>query len=218
MRIGLAVLLILVFALTAPAAGQSLRMQVPPQQGAIVGEEYILPLQVLGGTAPYSWRVVDGHLPPGIRLHHSGKIAGVPTAVGDYHATVAVSDSSIPRHDVQQGLTIRVIEGLGVEWKQAPTVHGAKIDGSAVLTNETAESFNLTVLIVAVNEVGRATTLGYQHFDLAGGATSEIIPFGSQPGAGTYYVRVDAVGHSTHHKHVFRASKQTGPSLKVTQF
>jgi hypothetical protein len=58
--------------------------------------------------------------------------------------------------------------------------------------------------------------LGYQHFKIPAGSSSPVIPFGSTPGMGTYYVRVDAVAHRTGKKHVFRTSKQTSADLKIS--
>jgi len=201
------------------AAAQSLRVQALPSQGAIAGQNYVLLLQATGGQTPYTWRVLQGVLPPGLKLHpHTARITGVPTVPGDYHFTVEITDTSIPQLQAQLNVTIHVISGIAVEWKEAPAVHGNKISGSAVVTNETGDEFNLTVIIVAVNEIGRATALGYQHFKLEAQSTSPIIPFGSGPGPGTYYVRVDAVAQQTGKHHVFRANKQTSDPIKLTQF
>ncbi len=200
------------------AAGQTLQIQAVPAQGAIVGQSYTLPLVATGGSQPYTWQVIGGDLPPGLKLHpHSGKIDGTPTMPGDYRVTVVVVDSSIPKFQIQTDVTIHVIAGITVEWKEPPKVNGNTISGSAVVSNQTTEDFDLTVVIVAVNEIGRATALGYQHFMLAGGNTSPVIPFGSGPGPGTYYVRLDAVAHHPNRHHIYRASKQTSESLKLTQ-
>lgn len=198
---------------------QDLQIAVSSSQGAIVGQEVAIPLTASGGILPYTWHVVVGGLPPGLKLQkHQGKIAGVPTAPGTYEVTVAVEDSSIPKLQLRKELTIRVIEGLTVDWQDSPAAHGSKISGSAVVSNHTADDFDLTVVVVAVNQYGRATALGYQHFKLTGGDTKQIIPFGSTPGLGTYYVRVDAAAHREGKKHIFRASQQTPDSIKVTQF
>jgi len=198
------------------ALGQTLRLEEVPAQGAIVGQEFVLPLRATGGTEPYTWRLVSGDLPPGCKLqHHNGKIVGQPTAPGEYRFTIAVQDSSIPHMQVQREFIVHVIEGLTIEWKQRPEIQGSAIQGSAIVLNQTTHEVTLTVVVVAVNEIGRATTLGYQHFKLPAEQTSPIIPFGSTPGIGTYYVRADAVAH--HHHHVFRASKQES-GLRVTRF
>lgn len=200
------------------AFGQDLHMQVPPPQGAIVGQDFTMPLTVTGGIMSYTWQLVSGDLPPGLRVQqHKGAIVGTPTTTGTYHFTIAVTDSSIPQQQLKRDLTIQVIEGITVDWQDAPAVHGNKLSGSALITNHTGDEFVLTVIVVAVNQNGRATALGYQHFKIPGGSSSPVIPFGSSPGMGTYYVRIDAVAHRTGKKHIFRASKQTPADLKLTQ-
>ena len=192
-------------------------MPATPPQGALVGQDYTLPLTTTGGITPYTWSVVGGELPPGLRIQqHKGNIVGTPTTAGIYHFTVAVADSSIPQLQLKRDFNIQVIEGLTVSWQDAPAVHGNKISGSAVVSNHTGDEFVLTVIVVAVNQIGRATALGYQHFKLAGGSTSPVIPFGSSPGMGTYYVRIDAVAHRTGKKHIFRSNKQTSATLTVS--
>ncbi len=200
------------------AITQELQLQAPPPQGAVVGQAYSLPVTATGGIMPYTWKLVAGDLPPGLRIQrHKGAIVGTPTTTGTYHFTIAVVDSSIPQQELRRDFNIQVIEGLALEWKDVPAAHGNKISGSAEVTNQTGEDFVLTVLVVAVNEIGRATALGYQHFKLAAGASSPVIPFGSNPGLGTYYVRIDATAHRPGKKHIFRASKQTSADLKVSQ-
>src|ERR1039458_2931409 len=171
---------VVVFALaTAFAAhGQSsaadqqggLVIAAQPPSSAIVGRSFSFPLSATGGAAPYSWRLVDGQLPAGLKLHaHPGAISGVPATAGEYRFTVAVADSSAPRLQVQRAMTISVIAGLTIDWKQYPNVQGATLSGSVVVTNQARQDLDLTVIVVAVNSMGRATTLGYQHFILAGG-------------------------------------------------
>jgi len=217
MRIRL--LTLALFIATGFASSQDLQIQPLPSQGMIVGQEYTLPLQATGGTAPYTWHLMHGDLPPGLKLHHhNGNITGVPTVPGDYRFTIRATDVSIPKLHTQRDFVIHVIAGLEVDWKEPPVVHGNSISGSTVVTNATGEDFDLTVVIVAVNQIGRATALGYQHFKLAAGSTSPVIPFGSSPGQGTYYVRVDAVAHQSGHHYVYRADKETSEPIKVTQF
>jgi hypothetical protein len=200
------------------AFGQDLQMQVPPPQGAIIGQAYTLPLTVTGGITPYTWSVVDGDLPPGLRVQpRKGNVTGTPTTPGTYHFTVSVTDASIPQLELRRDFNIQVIEGITVNWQDAPAVQGNKVSGSAVVSNRTGDEFVLTVIVVAVNQIGRATALGYQHFKIPPGSSSPVIPFGSTPGMGTYYVRIDAVAHRTGKKHIFRASKQTSADLVISQ-
>ncbi|MGB8889155.1 MAG: Ig domain-containing protein [Candidatus Korobacteraceae bacterium] len=219
MRIPLAASVVLLWLANLVAFGQTLQITGIPPQGAIVGQSYTLPLAATGGSPPYTWHVTAGDLPPGLKLHrHLGNISGVPTTPGDYHFTVTVVDSGSPKMQIQRDIIIQVIAGLAIDWKEPPAVHGPALSGSAIATNETAHDFDVTVVIVAVNKIGRATTLGYQHFMLSAHSTSPVIPFGSSPGPETYYVRADAVAHRLGHQHIYRSSKQTSELLKVTQF
>lgn len=45
----------------------------------------------VNGTAPFTFGISQGSLPPGISLSSDGTLSGVPTAAGDYTFTVAVS-------------------------------------------------------------------------------------------------------------------------------
>lgn len=114
-------------------------------------------------------------------------------------------------------MTITVIAGLTIDWKQYPKVQGATLSGSVVVTNQTGQDFDLTVVIVAVNGIGRATTLGYQHFMLNAEKSSPAIPFGSPPGPGSYVIHADAVAHHPSGRHTYRARKQTSETLAITQ-
>jgi hypothetical protein len=214
-----AAIIFFVLLATLLLSGQQLQFQAPSAQGAIVGQNYTLPLTVTGGTQPYTWAQAGGDLPPGCKLHpHKGTITCVPTTPGDFHFTIAVTDASIPQLQAQRDFTIHVIAGLTIDWKEPPKAQGTTISGSAIVSNQTPDEFDLTVVIVAVNQIGRATALGYQHIKVPGQATTPVIPFGSAPGPDTYYVRADAVAHRPGHHRVFRASKQTPSTITVTQF
>jgi Putative Ig domain len=189
-----------------------------PVTSAVVGRSFNLPLVATGGSAPYSWRLVDGQLPAGLKLHaHPAAISGVPATAGEYRFTVAVADSSAPRLQVQRAMTISVIAGLTIDWKQYPNVQGATLSGSVVVTNQAGQDLDLTVIVVAVDSMGRATTLGYQHFILAGEQAGPVIPFSSSPGSGTYVVHADAIAHRLGGKQIYRARQQTSQPLPINQ-
>lgn len=197
----------------------ALVVSVSAPASVIAGSKVHFPLTVAGGFTPYSWHIAGGELPPGLKLHaHSGIISGVPTTPGEYHFTVAIADSSIPQLQAKRDLTVTVIAALIIDWKQYPKVHDNAISGSLVISNQTAKPLDLTIVIVAVNSIGRATTLGYQHFAIAAGQTDQVIPFASSPGLGTYYVRADAAAHRAGKTRIYRASKQTTDPIQVTQF
>jgi len=203
----------------ASQSEQSLAIAVQSPQTIVAGENVSLPLVAQGGFTPYTWNRIAGELPPGLKLQsHKGAISGVATTPGEYHFTVSVADSTVPHQlQVQRDLTIIVVAGLTIDWKQPPTVQGNTISGSAVISNQTGHALDVTLIVVAVNKIGRATALGYQHFNLAAQQSSPEIPFASSPGMGTYYVRADVAAHRKNGHHIFRASKQTSDTLTVTQ-
>ena len=197
-------------------AGLSIAAQ--PGSSAVVGRNFTFPLVATGGSAPYTWRLVEGQLPPGLKLHpHTAIISGVPTTPGEYRFTIAVADSGAPPLQEQRAMTITVIAGLTIDWKQPPKVQGTTLSGSVVVTNQTGQDMDLTVVVVGVNSIGRATALGYQHFTLGAEQSSPVIPFGSSPGPGSYVVHADAVAHHGSGHHIYRARKQTSEPLTITQ-
>jgi hypothetical protein len=125
--------------------------------------------------------------------------------------TLEVTDSSRAVQRASRELTIRVVPALATDWKQPPALHETTIAGSLVVANDTADDFDLTVIVVAVNEIGKAFTLGYQHFVLRANTTSQEIPFQSQMPRGRYNVRADAVGEIPSKKQILRNHKEAGP-------
>jgi large repetitive protein len=74
------------------SAGVSTTFSAPP--GGQVGVAYTDTLTATGGTAPYTWSVNAGSLPPGITLTSAGVLAGTPTTAGSYPFTVNVIDQN----------------------------------------------------------------------------------------------------------------------------
>lgn len=65
------------------------------QPNATVGANYLAALAASGGTAPYSYGIIAGGLPPGITLNgHTGVISGIPTASGVFDFTAQVTDAT----------------------------------------------------------------------------------------------------------------------------
>ena len=63
----------------------------------LVDTAYSATLQATGGTAPYSWSIASGSLPPGLTLNAgTGVISGTPSTAGTYSFTAEVSDSTSP--------------------------------------------------------------------------------------------------------------------------
>jgi len=65
-----------------------------PTGTAQLGVAYSSVLNAAGGTAPYTFSIISGALPPGLSLNSStGAITGTPTTVGTYNFTAQVVDS-----------------------------------------------------------------------------------------------------------------------------
>jgi hypothetical protein len=63
-------------------------------RAAVVHRSYRATLRADLGTTPYRWRVIRGHLPPGIKLSRRGVLSGRPGRAGTYHFTVSLRDHS----------------------------------------------------------------------------------------------------------------------------
>lgn len=57
------------------------------------GKAVRVAIEAGGGTAPYTYRLASGALPPGLKLAKDGRLAGVPTARAAYAFDVAVADA-----------------------------------------------------------------------------------------------------------------------------
>jgi hypothetical protein len=184
------------------------------------GVEIRVPLSARGGVPPYHWSVTSGELPEGISLTPDGFLVGRPAKAGKagrFIYTVTVEDSAHPPNRVSKELQTVVSASLVLEWLRPPQVHGNRIDGAVQVSNGTTDDFDLTFIIVAINEIGRATALGYQHFTLKAGAANFQIPFGQTLPPGNYIVHADAVAEIPSRSKILRRLLETPAPLPVTQ-
>jgi len=72
-----------------------------------------------------------------------------------------------------------------------------------------------TIVVLAVNEIGRATAIGYQHFTLTQGTVDLEIPFGENLPRGSYEVNLDAVGEVAATDIIYRSRLVTSERLQV---
>jgi hypothetical protein len=173
-------------------------------------------LHAAGGVPPYHWSVPDGDLPEGVILTLDGFLIGRPTKPGAIVATITVEDSGSPAHSINKTFHALVTAPLLLEWFHPPLVHGNRIDGSLQVSNGSKDDFNLTVIVVAVNAIGRATALGYQHFNLKAGAPTLQIPFDENLPPGAYVIHADAVAEIPAKNSILRQRLQTPSPLPVT--
>jgi len=216
-------LLLLLLAILLPSAAQD--DDNPPEPVAIatitlpradLHHEYFFRLEAKGGSPPYTWEVTAGALPQGMALSSDGVLSGIPTQLGEYRFTVTATDTGKPRQQRSQELTLRVITPLLAEWSRPAEVKGQRIEGAIKVSNDTEHDFDLTFIAVAVNEIGRATALGYQHFELKRETEGLEIPFGENLPRGTYTVSVDVVAEVRETNTIYKVHLDSKP-LQIAQ-
>jgi len=195
--------------LIGAAAGQA---SAPPLEvltttlpNANLRKSYEARIEAQGGVAPLKWELTEGSLPEGLVFSRDGVISGIPTTAGEFHFTVTVRDSGTPAYQRQQNLTLIVVAPLLAEWGRYPKVSGQRLEGSVLVSNQTKNDFDLTVIVLAVNEIGRATAIGYQHFALKKNSDRIEIPFGDNLPRGRYQLNVDAVAEVPATDSIYRA-------------
>ena len=65
---------------------------------APIDAAYKTTLTAVGGTKPYTWKLMSGTLPKGLTLASTGVVSGTPTVLGTSTFTVQVTDSATPTH------------------------------------------------------------------------------------------------------------------------
>lgn len=181
------------------------------------GIEFRLPLHATGGVPPYHWTITAGDLPAGTIFTADGVLSGHPPKPGNFAVTVAVTDSARPAHSISKDFRSVVTAALLLEWLRSPAIHGNQVDGAVQVSNGSQDNFDLTVFIVAVNDIGRATALRYQHFNLGPGTTDVPISFTETLPPGAYIIHADAVAEIPAKNTILRQRLQTPSALAMTQ-
>ena len=78
-----------------PRPSQSVVIATPFVFDGAVGLEYKYNLAAVNGTAPLTWTLAAGALPPGISLSASGVLSGTPTQVGAFQFTVRAASGAL---------------------------------------------------------------------------------------------------------------------------
>ncbi len=124
---------------------------------AVATRDYRTQLPGAPDARSANWRVVQGKLPEGVRLDgNTGVLAGRPTASGEFHFAVQITVPGAVR-PVMRTLRLVVAGLLNIAWQQPAAKRGDGIFGEVLVTSYSADPVDLTVIIVAVNETGRAT-------------------------------------------------------------
>jgi len=180
-------------------------------------QPYEFRLVAEGGSRPLRWEVSEGNLPSGLALSRDGVLAGTPAQNGDFQFTAKVTDSRTPPYERSKQFTITVTAPLLAVWGRYPKVNGKRLEGSLLVSNETDRDFDLTVIVMAVNEIGRATAIGYQRLNLKKATAGLEIPFGENLPPASYQVNVDAVAEVAATNSIYRARLVPKELMKVTE-
>ena len=189
----------------AGATGQPLVFRTSTLPKAYLRQPYQARLEADGGITPLKWEVSDGSLPAGIILQTDGVLTGTPMETGEFRFTATVTDNGKPAYQRQQQLSLVVVSPLMLRWAHYPKVTGQRLEGSVTVSNATERDFDLTVIMMAVNENGRATAIGYQRFPLKRNTEEVEIPFGENLPHGGYELNIDAVAEVAATNSIYRA-------------
>lgn len=199
-----------------PQSADSLSLPPSELPRPLLWEPCHIQLQASGGTKPYHWHLDKGSLPNGIWLSDRGDLTGRLTETGPFPFILSVRDNSRPPKEEKRLYVLRSEVPLSVDWKNRAHTNGQRIDGSITVSNHTGRDFDLTFIVLAVNDIGRATAIGYQHFPLKKDTQDMELPFGDTLSPGSYAVNVDVVGEEPVSKKIFRARLVSGKQ-SITQ-
>lgn len=198
------------------ASPSSLAVESSPLPNAAPRHPYRFEFHARNGIPAFTWTLIKGEIPVGMKLGGDGILTGKAIAAGVFHFTVQVTDTSRPPQTATHDFELKVVPPLLLEWKDYARVSGNRIDGRVKVSNGTEDDFDLTFVVLAVAEDGRATAIGYQRFPLKHGTTSFEIPFGETLPHGGYVVHVDTVAEVPEKDQIYRARLQTKERLQVT--
>ncbi|HSB75835.1 MAG TPA: Ig domain-containing protein [Terriglobales bacterium] len=196
-----------------PSAAVPLAVVTDTLPQPVAHTPYFFQLEARGGAPPYTWSIIQGKLPPGLRLDSkAGTISGELGTPAEVTVTIRLTDSAEPPASAQRELKVTGVSALQLQWEKPPQLQDDGIYGQVKVGNPSKDPYDLTFIIVAVNQIGKAFALGYQHFTLRPQATQSI-PFGTSLPLGSYVVHADAVGEIAAKDQIRRARLQTPKPL-----
>ncbi len=98
---------------------------------ARTGVGYTTQVMASGGTAPFTWSLAAGALPPGLGLSAAGAISGTPSADGTFTFTLQVADAAAPVQTATRTMALTVstpgVASLAFVTQPSNTLVGAAI-------------------------------------------------------------------------------------------
>jgi len=199
--------------------GQALQIITPALPAPVAGENYDVQLRAIGGHPPYRWAIEGGKaLPPGLTLDsNSGRIAGTPQSSDEFSVLVEVADSAEPPLTHRKLLVAQSGAPLTVRWTVRPHIVANNIAGAVRVANGSHDTVDMTVIVMAVNENGRATALRYERLNLPPGKETPDLSFDVSLPVGEYVAHVDAVGEVAEKKAIYRDRREVDGLIVQSQ-
>jgi hypothetical protein len=201
----------------AAATGPPLAVRTSTLDKGFLRQHYRFQLASDGGITPLRWSLASGSLPRGVTLSDDGLITGTPMATGNFAFVLTITDSGKPPRQLNYPLTMQVVAPMLLDWNPPAKINGQRIEGGLKVSNQTGVDFDLTVVVLAVDESGRATAIGYQRFPLKQQTINFPIPFGENLPWGAYQINVDAVAEVESTNTIYRARLVSNGRLRLIQ-
>ena len=174
-----------------------------------VGVEYKAEIKVVGGKAPYQWSILQQALPTGLNFDGAqAVIFGTPQSDAQFSVLVEVSDSSEPPLTITKLLVSNPGPLLAIRWTDRPHISLDHMAGAVRVKNGSKDLVDLTVIVVAVNEYGKAFALRYERLPLPRGAETPDLKFDSSLPLGQYTLHADAVGEVAAKNAIYRDRRE----------
>jgi hypothetical protein len=174
-----------------------------------VGVEYKVELKAVGGKLPYNWTILQQPLPTDLSLDStSGIISGKPQSDTQFSVLVKVSDSSEPPLTTTRLLVSNAGPLLVIRWTDRPHISLDHVAGAVRVKNGSKDTVDLTIIVVAVNEYGKAFALRYEHLMLTKGMETPDLKFDSSLPLGQYTLHADAVGEVPARNVIYRDRRE----------
>ncbi len=198
---------------------QALQIITPALPAPVAGEKYDVQLRATGGHPPYRWTLQGGAaLPPGLTLDPiSGRITGTPESSDEFSVLVEVADSAEPPLTHRKLLVAQNGAPLTVRWTIRPHIVANNIAGAVRVSNGSHDTVDMTVIVMAVNENGRATALRYERLNLPPGKETPDLTFDVALPVGQYVAHVDAVGEVADKKAIYRDRREVDGLIVQSQ-
>jgi len=153
-----------------------------------VGMSYSQSATASGGTAPYTYAITSGSLPPGLSLSASGALSGTPTTSGSFNFTVTATDTY----------------GASGARAYAGTINGNPPVASAVSAT------------VAANSSANPITLNLSGGAATSVAVASAASHGTATASGTSITYTPTAGYSGADSFTYTATNGSGTSVSAT--